>query len=232
MDSGYAPGLAPDSYNPRDAPPPSKSHGYPEDSRGMDPGYVPPQQHPQSAPPRYDSPMPAYAPPLAQEPHQPVYGSGAAPMQGYTSNAPPADRQPYYPRQQQQGPARQAPVQQQPQYADPPQQYSREPAYSSAPGGYGSAQVGYLDTPPAPGPRGGYSQNAPVSAPRHRSNDDPGYPGPGRNQGFPSQSRALSNAPVSHDVHAPRGAPRGTQAWAPSPRETSYGGTPHGSGMC
>lgn len=234
MDQEYAPGLAPDSYIPRDPLPPSRSHGYPEDPRGPDPGYMPPQQHAQSAPPRYDSPMPGYAPPLAQEPHQPVYGSGAAPMQGYTSTAPPAERQPYYPQQQQQGPARQVPVQQQPQYADPPQ-YAREPAYSSAPGGYGPAQGGYMDTPPAQGPRGGYSQNGPVSAPRHRSNEyDPGYSG--RDQGYPSQSRPLSNPPISHggmshDAHAPRGAPRGAQAWAPSPRETSYGGTPHGSGM-
>lgn len=236
VEQEYAPGLAPDGYLPRDAPPLNRSHAYPEEPRGGDPSYLPPQQHAQSAPPRYDSPMPGYAPPLGPDSHQPVYGSGAAaPMQGYASTAPQVERQPYYPPQQQghqQGP----PLQQQP-YADAPA-YGREPAYSSAPSGYAGPQGGYLDNPPAMPPRGGYSQNAPVSIPRHRSDDyDPGYSGSGRSQGYASQGRPLSNAPgghggVSHDAGGARGPPRGgTQAWAPSPRETSYGGTPHGSGI-
>lgn len=233
MEQEYAPGLAPDGYLPRDAPPPNRSHAYPDEPRGGHPGYLPNQQHAQSAPPRYDSPMPGYAPPLGPDSHQPVYGSGAAaPMQGYTSTAPPVEQQPYYPPQQQ-GHQQAAPVQQ--PYGDAPA-YSREPAYSSAPSGYAGPQGGYMDTPPAAA-QGGYSQNAPVSVPRHRSDDyAPGYSGSGRSQGYASQGRPLSNAPVNHggvghEANGPRGAPRGTnQAWAPSPRET-YGGTPHGSGM-
>lgn len=230
----YAPGLAPDAYLPRDAPPLSRSHTYHEEPRGGDPSYMPPQ-HAQSAPPRYDSPMPGYAPPLAQEPHQPVYGSGAAPMQGYTSTAPaPIERQPYYPPQQQ--PHQQGgPSQQQQQYADG-SGYGREPAYSSAPCGYAAPQGGYMDNPPALTPRGGYSQTAPVSVPRHRSDEyDPGYSG--RSQGYGAQGRPLSTAPVSHggvshDAGRPRAAPRGgSQAWAPSPREAAYVGAPHVSGM-
>ena len=235
MEEDYAPGLAPAGYLPRDDPPPNRSHAYPVEPRGCDPSYLPPQQHAQSAPPRYDSPMPAYAPPLGPDSHQPVYGSGAAaPMQGYTSTAPPVERQPYYPPQQQ-GHQQGAPVQQQP-YGDAPA-YGREPPYSSAPSGYAGPQGGYMDTPPAAAPRGGYPQNAPVSVPRHRSDDyDPGYSGSGRSQGYASQGRPLANPPVNHggvghEASGPRGAPRGgNQAWAPSPRETSYGSTPDGSG--
>lgn len=231
----YAPGLAPDAYLPRDAPPLSRPHTYREEPRGDDPSYMPPQHVTQSAPPTYDSPMPGYAGPLAQEPHQPVYGSGAAPMQGYTSTAPaPVDRQPYYPPQQQphqQGP----PAQQQQQYTDGPG-YGREPAYSSAPSGYAAPQGGYIDNPPASIPRGGYSQTAPVSVPRHRSDEyDPGYSG--RSQGYAAQGRPLATAPVSHgglshDAGGPRAPSRGgNQAWAPSPREAAYVGAPQGSGM-
>ncbi|KAL3155779.1 hypothetical protein ABBQ32_012794 [Trebouxia sp. C0010 RCD-2024] len=230
----YAPGLAPDAYLPRDAPPLSRPHTYREEPRGDDPSYMPPQHVTQSAPPTYDSPMPGYAGPLAQEPHQPVYGSGAAPMQGYTSTAPaPVDRQPYYPPQQQphqQGP----PAQQQQQYTDGPG-YGREPAYSSAPSGYAAPQGGYIDNPPASIPRGGYSQTAPVSVPRHRSDEyDPGYSG--RSQGYAAQGRPLATAPVSHgglshDAGGPRAPSRGgNQAWAPSPREAAYVGAPQGSG--
>lgn len=195
---------------------------------------MPPQQHAQSAPARYDSPMPGYAPPLAQEPHQPVYGSGAAPMQGYTSTAPaPVERQPYYPPQQQ--PHQQGVPAQQQQYADAPG-YGREPAYSSGPSGYAAPQGGFVDTPSASATRGGYSQPAPVSAPRHRSDEyAPAYSG--RSQGYASQGRALSTAPVNHggvghDAGGVRAPPRGgSQAWAPSPREAAYVGAPHGSGM-
>lgn len=198
-----------------------------------------PQQHVQSGPPRYDSPVGGYAPPVVQDPHQPVYGSGPVAPQGYTTSAaPPVDRQPYYPQQQQ--PVRQAPVQQQ-QYADAPQ-YGREPAYSSGAASYaGGQQGGYMDTPPAQAPRGGYAQNLPVSAQRHRGEEyDPAYPGSGRAQGYAAQARPSPNAPlnhggVSHDTHTPRGGVRGggpSQQWAPSPREPSYGGAPHGgSGM-
>jgi len=235
VDQEYAPGLAPDGYIPRDAPPLSRSHGYSEDPRGPDSAYMPPQ-HVQSVPPRYDSPMGGYAPPVAQDPHQPVYGSGPVAPQGYTTAAaPPVERQPYYPQQQQ--PARQAPVQ---QYAEPSPQYAREPAYSAGPGTFaGGSQGGYIDGPPVQATRGGYAQSAPAPAPRHRGEEyDPAYPGPSRAQGYSGQARPSPNAPiahggVSHEGHVPRGGPRGggpSQQWAPSPREQSYSAAPHASG--
>lgn len=227
----YAPGLAPDGYMPRDAPAASRSHSYPEDQ-----AYLPPQQHVQSVPPRYDSPMGGYAPPVAQDPHQPVYGSGPVAAQGYTTAAPSVDRQPYYPPQQR--PARQAPVQHQ-QYSNAPQ-YTKDPIYSSGPAPFaGGSQLDYMDAPPAQVPRGGYTQNAPLSASHHRSEEyDPAYPGSSRAHSYSAQTRPAPNAPVSHggvshDAHASRGGVRGgapSQQWAPSPREPSYGGTPHGSG--
>ena len=96
-----------------------------------------------------------------------------------------------------------------------------------------------MDAPPAQVPRGGYTQNAPLSASHHRSEEyDPAYPGSSRAHSYSAQTRPAPNAPVSHggvshDAHASRGGVRGgapSQQWAPSPREPSYGGTPHGSG--
>ncbi|KAL0038029.1 hypothetical protein WJX79_010159 [Trebouxia sp. C0005] len=235
MDQVYAHGPATDGYNLRDAPPLSRSHGYSEDPRGPDSAYTPPQ-HVQTVPPRYDSPMGGYAPPVAQDPHQPVYGSGPVAPQGYTTAAPQVERQPYYPQQQQ--PTRQAPAQQ--QYAEPSPQYAREPVYSAGPGTFaGGSQGGYIDGPPVQAARGGYAQNATATAPRHRGEEyDPAYLGPSRAQGYSGQVRPSLNAPivrggVSHEAHVPRGGPRGSapsQQWAPSPREQSYSAAPHGSG--
>ena len=236
----YAPGLATDGFpDPRDAPPLSRSHGYSEDPRGPDSAYMPPQ-HVQSVPPRYNSPMGGYAPPVVQDHHQPVYGSGPVAPQGYTTAAAaPVERQPYYPQQQQ--PTRQAPVQQ--QYAEPSPQYAREPVYSAGPGTFaGGSQGGYIDGPPVQATRGGYAQSAPAPAPRHRGEEyDPAYPGPSRAQGYSGQVRPSPNAPIvhggvshGHEGHVPRGGPRGgapSQQWAPSPREQSYSAAPHGSGI-
>lgn len=237
MDQDYAPGPAADGYPPREGPPLARSYGYHEEPRGPDTSYMPPQQHIQTGPPRYDSPVGGYAPLVAQDPHQPVYGSGPVAPQGYTSAAaPPVDRQPYYP--QQQHPVRQAPVQQ--QYADPPQ-YTQEPAYSAGSGPFvGGPQGGYSDRAPVQAPRGGYAQSAPMAVPHHRGEEyDPAYPGPSRAQAYSTQPRQSQSVPVSHggvshDGHAPRGGARGggpAQQWAPSPREQSYGGPTHGSGI-